>query len=44
VRADLTAQELIRLATAVAWVNETTAPADTTARLLDLVFEGVRPR
>lgn len=44
VRADLTASELIRLATAVSWINETTAPPDTTARLLDLVFEGVRPR
>ncbi|CAL9656318.1 MULTISPECIES: TetR/AcrR family transcriptional regulator [Streptomyces] len=43
VRADLTAPELIRLATAVAWVSETAAPSDTTARLLDLVFEGVRP-
>lgn len=44
VRADLTASEIIRLATAVAWVEETTAPPDTTARLLDLVFEGLRPR
>ncbi|MFA1545798.1 TetR/AcrR family transcriptional regulator [Actinomadura chokoriensis] len=44
VRADLTASELIRLVTAVAWVEETTPPPDTAGRLLDLVFEGVRPR
>ncbi|GHH01296.1 TetR/AcrR family transcriptional regulator [Streptomyces rubradiris] len=44
VRADLTAPELIRLATAVAWACETTAAPDTTTRLLDLLFEGVRPR
>ncbi|WEV27100.1 helix-turn-helix domain containing protein [Streptomyces sp. 71268] len=48
VRADLTAAELVQLATAVAWAAETTT--DTTARptdptrLLDLVFDGVRPR
>ncbi|MFE6776586.1 TetR/AcrR family transcriptional regulator [Streptomyces sp. NPDC057702] len=43
-RADLTASELIRLATAVAWVNETTGTPDTTPRLLNLLFDGIRPR
>jgi AcrR family transcriptional regulator len=43
-RTDLTGSELIEMATAVAWVNEMTAPPDTAERLLDLVFEGLRPR
>ncbi|MFD2354298.1 hypothetical protein ACFSTC_40980 [Nonomuraea ferruginea] len=43
-RTDLTGSELIEMATAVAWVNETTAPPDTAERLLDLLFEGLRPR
>ncbi|WP_043633362.1 TetR/AcrR family transcriptional regulator [Nonomuraea candida] len=43
-RADLTGAELIEMATAVAWVNETTAPPDTAERLLDLAFDGLRPR
>ncbi|MEV4179310.1 helix-turn-helix domain-containing protein [Nonomuraea sp. NPDC049709] len=43
-RDDLTGFELIEMATAVAWVNETTAPPDIAERLLDLVFEGLRPR
>ncbi|HEY0688694.1 MAG TPA: helix-turn-helix domain-containing protein [Kribbella sp.] len=43
-RTDLTGSELIRLATAVAWVNEATAPPDTAARLLDLIFDGIRTR
>jgi AcrR family transcriptional regulator len=38
---DLTGSELIRLATAVAWVGEATAPPDTAARLLDLIFDGI---
>jgi AcrR family transcriptional regulator len=42
VRPDLTGTEVIQLATAVAWINEATAPPDTTARLLDLIFEGLR--
>lgn len=44
VRSDLTGAELIRLATAVAWLDEATAAPDTTARLLDLVFDGIRAR
>lgn len=44
IRTDLTASELIRLATAVAWVNEATAPPDTATRLLDLVFDGIHAR
>lgn len=44
IRTDLTAAELIRLATAVAWVNEATAPPDTATRLLDLVFDGIHNR
>lgn len=40
VRQDLTGGELIRLATAVAWLTEAT-PSDS-ARLLDLVFDGLR--
>ncbi|MFI2027152.1 TetR/AcrR family transcriptional regulator [Streptomyces buecherae] len=44
VRADLTAAELIQLATAVAWAAETAAGPTAPTRLLDLVFDGVRPR
>ena len=43
VRPDLTGPEVIQLATAVAWINEATAPPDTTGRLLDLIFEGLHP-
>ncbi|PPK70436.1 helix-turn-helix domain-containing protein [Actinokineospora auranticolor] len=41
VRADLTATEVVRLAMAVAWVNEAVTPPDTADRLLSLIFEGV---
>ncbi len=42
VRGDLTAAELIRLASAVALASEPTSEAISAERLLALVFEGVR--